>query len=125
MANQIRIPPFVNSAHSGTKGLFKHMNYRVSAGGPNAHGRHRILSVIYTSDFVVPAGAINKSYIDEFGPPMSLKRFQKMLRFIDTNIKNYQNKTADGWIKCVDKWSEDADWIIETYGAEHGYVFSD
>jgi len=115
------IPPHINGANGGIKGLFAHMHYSADAKGPNELVRRRHLTRIFQTTFVVGAEAPNVEYIAEFGEPSSKERFEKMLRFLDSNLQRFGNKNTPAWQDCLDKWASDADWLIEEFGSEFGY----
>tara|TARA_B110000438_G_scaffold276578_1_gene298499 strand:- start:1287 stop:1655 length:369 start_codon:yes stop_codon:yes gene_type:complete len=116
------IPPHVNGADGGVKGLFAHMHYSADAKGPNDTVRRHRLSRIFETTFLVQSGAPNADYIAEFGNPNSQQRFEKMLRFLDSNLQRFGNRTTPAWLDCLEKWSSDADWLVEEFGSEFGYV---
>ena len=116
------IPPDVNSADDGVRGLFAHMHYSADAKGPTEMVRQHLLSRIFETTFLVQPGARNADYIAEFGDPTSKQRFEKMLRFLDSNLHRFGNHTTPAWLDCLDKWSSDYDWLVETFGLEFGYV---
>ena len=116
------IPPYVDGATSGVKGPFAHMLYSVEAKGPTTPVRRHHLKRIFESKFLVEKGAPNAGYVAEFGEPKSKDRFEKMLRFLDSNLQRYGNQNTPAWLDCLDKWSSDADWLVEEYGADFGYL---
>ena len=116
------IPPYVDGANAGVKGLFSHMLYSVDAKGPTTPVRRHHLRRIFESKFIVAEGAPNADYVAGFGEPCSKERFEKMLRFLDTNLQLFGGQNTPAWHDCLDKWSSDADWLVEEFGAEFGYV---
>lgn len=117
-----RIPPHVDGVDGAVKGLFAHMHYSADSKGPNDSVRRHHLTRIFQTTFLVESGAPNADYIAEFGDPSSKERFDKMLRFIDSNLQRFGNQTTPKWLNCLDKWSSDADWLVEEFGSEFGYV---
>ena len=115
------IPPHVNGADGGTKGLFSHMHYSADRNSPNDTVRRHHLTRIFNTTFIVQPDAPNADYIAEFGEPSSKERFEKMLRFLDSNLKRYASKSSPAWIDCLDKWGSDADWLIDEFGSQFGY----
>ena len=115
-----RIPPHVNGADDGIKGLFAHMHYSADAKGPNDSVRRHNLTRIFETTFLVLPDAPNADYIAEFGEPTSKQRFEKMLRFLDSNLRRYGNHSTPAWLDCLDKWGSDYDWFVEEYGSEFG-----
>jgi len=119
------VPANLTGVDGGGKGLFKHMNYYVSKGGPNEIVRRCNLRRILNSKFNVLEDASNADYIGEYGEPNSLTRFKKMLRFFDTNLTFKKNKTTDAWIDCLEKWESDVDWFVEEFGSKFNYKLSE
>ena len=117
------IPTHVNGADGGVNGLFAHMLYSVDRNGPNDTVRRHRLTRIFNTTFLVQPDAPNADYIAEFGPPSSEERFEKMLRFLDSNLERFGGQTSPAWLDCLDKWGSDYDWFVEEYGSEFGYVF--
>jgi hypothetical protein len=112
------VPPYVNGANSGIKGIFNFMHYNVAKGGPNEIVRRNNLKTIFNANFKVLPDAPNAGYVAEYGEPNSLMRFEKMLRFFDTNLKLKKNKTTDAWIDCLEKWESDHDWFVDEFGSK-------
>jgi len=115
------VPPFVTSHEGGGKGLFSFMHYSVDKGGPNDTVRRHNMRKIFETTFTTEPGADNASYVAEYGEPCTIYRFEKMLRFLDTNLRRHGSKTSPGWLDCLDKWGSDVDWLIETFGSQFGY----
>jgi len=110
------VPPQVGSARNGRMGLFAFMGYHVRAGGPNKDQRQAVLEKMYEEDFRVQQGSQNSSYVSEFGLPGSKDRFEKMIRFLDTNLKIFGGQVSPNWQSCLDKWREDRDWFADEFG---------
>ena len=115
------IPPHVNGADGGIKGLFSHMHYSADRNGPNDNVRRHHLTRIFNTTFIVQPDAPNADYVAEFGEPSSEERFEKMRRFLDSNLQRFGGKTSPAWLDCLNKWSSDADWLIEEFGSQFGY----
>jgi hypothetical protein len=116
------IPPHVNGADGGVKGLFAYMHYSADRNGPNDKVRRHHLTRIFKTTFLVQPDALNADYIAEFGVPYSRQRFKKMLRFLDSNLRRFGNHTTTAWLDCLDKWSFDYNWFVKEFGSEFGYV---
>jgi hypothetical protein len=116
------IPPHVNGADGGVEGLFAHMHYSVDAKGPDDSVRRSNLTRIFKTKLRVQPGAPNADYIAEFGDPNTRQRFKKMLRFLDSNLRRFDNHTTPAWLDCLDKWGFDYNWFVEEFGSEFGYV---
>ena len=117
------MPPHVDGADGGVKGLFSHMLYSVDKDGPSKSVRHHHLSRIFQTSFIVQPDAPNANYVAEFGDPCTIERFEKMLRFLKSNLNRFGNQTSNAWNDCLEKWSIDHDWLIEIYGSQFGYKF--
>ena len=115
------IPPHVNGADGGIKGLFSYMHYSVDKNGPNDKVRRHNLTRIFNTKFIVQPGSPNSDYIAEFGEPSTIERFEKMLRFFDSNLQRFGNQNSNAWLDCLDKWGSDADWLVLNFGSQFGY----
>ena len=115
------VPSHVDSPRDGIGGIFGFMNYNVQGGGPITEVRRHILRRMYNEEFSVQTGSPNARYVDEFGTPASIERFEKMVRFFQGNLNRFGNRSTPAWIECIEKWEEDHDWFIETFGNEHGF----
>jgi len=116
---QVIVPLHVNGANGGTNGLFSHMHYSVNRNGPNDKVRRHNLVRIFDTTFIVQAKAPNADYISEFGEPSSIERYEKMLRFFDSNLQRFGNRTSAAWLDCLDKWGSDVDWCNENTFSVH------
>ena len=120
----IPVPPHITGADGGGKsGIFGFMHYNVRGGGPNEDVRHHHLGRIYEANFIVGPDAGNGDYVREFGEPKSVERFDKMERFLDSQIQRYGNRAGAAWQECIDKWEADVEWLVDTFGAEHGVIW--
>lgn len=119
---EVIVPPHVDGAMNGIEGLFSFMHYSVEGGGPNDSVRRSNLSKIFKAEFKVQPDASNAGYVAEFGKPESRTRFEKMERFLDSNLTKFANKTSNAWLNCLEKWGSDYDWLIEQFGEQFGYV---
>jgi hypothetical protein len=115
------IPPHVNDANDGVNGLFSHMHYTVDAKGPNEKVRRHHLIRIFETTFLVQQGAPNTDYIAQFGDPASKQRFEKMMRFLDSNLQRFGSHNTPAWLDCLDKWDSDAEWLVREFGSEFGH----
>ena len=114
------IPPHVNGAQKGVKGLLGHLHYRVDKDGPNQTVRRSRLSYVYKVELITGKNAANADYIAEFGDPESDKRYNKMKRFIEGNLDKFGDNQTPAWIDCIEKWEDDIEWFVKTFGKDHG-----
>ena len=118
---EVIVPLCVDKAGDGTQGLFSYMQYSVDKDGPNYSIRQSRLTKIFNTDFKVNPGAANANYVNEFGGPSSKKRFEKMFRFLDSNLQRYKNMNTPAWLDCLNKWTEDYNWLVKEFGPQFGY----
>ena len=114
------IPPHVNGANKGVVGLLGYLRYNVTKDGPNQSGRQSRLKYIYEVQLITGSNSDNASYIAEFGEPESDKRYYKIRRFLQSNIEKYANRHSQGWLDCIEKWEDDIEWFVDTFGKNHG-----
>ncbi len=114
------IPPHVNGANKGVVGLLGYLRYNVTKDGPNQSGRQSRLKYIYEVQLITGSNSDNASYIAEFGEPESDKRYYKIKRFLESNLDKYGDRDSQGWRDCVEKWEDDIEWFVNTFGKDHG-----
>jgi hypothetical protein len=114
------VPPHVNGAQKGVIGLLGHLHYNVSKEGPNQSVRQARLRYIYGVKLITGTKSDNSSYVAEFGDPETDQRYYKIKRVIEGNLDRFGDRQTQAWIDCVEKWEDDIEWFVKTFGENHG-----
>ena len=94
-------------------GMWLHMDYSAAFDGPQDKIRRDNLRKIFVCTFI-PEENADISYIEEFGEPMSEKRREKILRYLNSQIAD--KKDDSDMMNAVKKWERDKKWFIGCVG---------
>ena len=116
----IEIPGDINGIGSDShRGLLAFLGYSGAADGPGVGLRRKILQDVFCAE-LVPLTDQNRSYILEFGPPGSKKRFDKILNYLQGRIRDVERYNSQAWLDVLRRYEEDHDWFVLTIGPKVG-----
>jgi hypothetical protein len=55
------------------------------------------------------------AYTDEWGEPNSSKRYNKLVRFLESQLTNPSNLNRPNMEKAMIEWAEDLEWVQKKY----------
>jgi hypothetical protein len=55
------------------------------------------------------------AYTDEWGEPNSSKRYEKLIRFLESQLSNPGNINRPNMEKAMIEWAEDLEWVQRNY----------
>lgn len=115
----VEIPNWVRKGgNMNDHGIWLELGYSAAKDGPGVNLRRRSLINIYTAKFE-GGGHSDERYLQQFGEPMSEKRWLKIRRYLSSQINYNKNKS---WMNsAVKKWSDDRDWFLRYVGERHGF----
>ena len=96
-------------------GVLGEMGYRVGRNGLSAIARREVLDDVLAVELVASSSAAN-SYVDEWGPPSSRLRLQKMVNSIAAFARNARRRSAD-YSEAISDWESDLEWLRAVYGS--------
>ncbi|MCK0173884.1 hypothetical protein [Mycolicibacterium sp. F2034L] len=96
-----------------TSGVLGEMGYRVGRSGLVDGARKRILAEVLSVELVATSPAA-EAYVDEWGPPNSPKRLQKMVNSIAAFARNARRRDAD-FSEAIADWENDLEWLRVTF----------
>jgi len=95
------------------EGMLATLGYRVgSVNGEKTPNRRRILKHLLERQLPMVG---SPAYTDEWGAPKSSKRYDKLNRFLESQLNNPGNINRPNMAKAMIEWREDLDWVQTTY----------
>jgi hypothetical protein len=107
----------LDQARAGTRsterpndGMLATLGYRVgSVNGEKTPIRRKILELILEQLQLPIVGS--PAYTDEWGEPNSSKRYNKLVRFLESQLTNPSNINRPNMGKAMIEWAEDLEWV--------------
>jgi len=94
-------------------GMLATLGYRVGiVNGEKAPIRRQILK--HVLELQLPMVG-SPAYTDEWGTPKSSKRYEKLIRFLESQLNNPGNNDRPNMEKAMIEWREDLEWVQRTY----------
>jgi hypothetical protein len=111
----------LDRARAGTRstarpndGMLATLGYRVgSVNGEKTPIRRQILKLVLEQLQLPIVGS--PAYTDEWGAPNSSKRYEKLIRFLESQLTNPGNINRPNMEKAMIEWAEDLEWVQRTY----------
>jgi hypothetical protein len=111
----------LDQARAGTRsterpndGMLATLGYRVgSVNGEKTPIRRKILELIL-EQLHLPI-VDSPAYTDEWGDPNSSKRYNKLIRFLESQLTNPSNTNRPNMGKAMIEWAEDLEWVQTKY----------
>jgi hypothetical protein len=95
------------------EGMLATLGYRVgSVNGEKTPIRRQILK--HVLELQLPMVG-SPAYTDEWGAPKSSKRYEKLTRFLESQLNNPGNNDRPNMEKAMIEWREDLEWLQRTY----------
>jgi hypothetical protein len=110
----------LDRARAGTRstarpndGMLATLGYRVgSVNGEKTPIRRQILKHLLKLQLPMVG---SPAYTDEWGAPNSSKRYEKLTRFLESQLTNPGNINRPNMEKAMIEWGEDLEWVQRTY----------
>jgi hypothetical protein len=111
----------LDRARAGTRtterpndGMLATLGYRVgSVNGEKTPIRRKILELLVEHLQLPIVGS--PAYTDEWGEPNSSKRYNKLVRFLESQLTNPSNINRPNMGKAMIEWAEDLEWVQTKY----------
>ena len=95
-------------------GMLATLGYRVgSVNGEKTAIRRQILKLLLEQLQLPIVGS--PAYTDEWGEPNSSKRYNKLVRFLESQLTNPSNINRPNMEKAMIEWAEDLEWVQTKY----------
>jgi hypothetical protein len=103
-----------SSTERPNDGMLATLGYRVgSVNGEKTPIRRKILELILEQLQLPIVGS--PAYTDEWGDPNSSKRYNKLVRFLESQLTNPSNINRPNMGKAMIEWAEDLEWVQTKY----------
>lgn len=94
-------------------GMLATLGYRVgSVNGEKTLIRRQILKNLIERQLPMVS---SPAYTDEWGTPNSSKRYEKLIRFLESQLSNPGNIDRSNMAKAMIEWQEDLEWVRKTF----------
>jgi hypothetical protein len=94
-------------------GMLATLGYRVgNANGEKTPNRRLILKLLLERQLPMVG---SPAYTDEWGAPESSRRYEKLTRFLESQLNNPGNINRPNMEKAMIEWGEDLEWVRRTY----------
>jgi hypothetical protein len=94
-------------------GMLATLGYRVgNVSGEKTPNRRLILKLLLERQLPMVG---SPAYTDEWGAPNSSKRYEKLTRFLGSQLNNPANCNRPNMEKAMIEWGEDLEWVQRTY----------
>jgi hypothetical protein len=94
-------------------GMLATLGYRVGrVNGEKMPIRRQILKLLFERQLPMVG---SPAYTDEWGAPKSSKRYDKLTRFLESQLNNPGNINRPNMEKAMIEWREDLEWVQRTY----------
>ena len=95
------------------EGMAAKMGYRVgSVNGEKTPNRRRILTHLLERQLPMVG---SPAYTDEWGAPKTIKRYEKLTRFLESQLSNPANINRPNMERAMIEWGEDLEWVRKTF----------
>jgi hypothetical protein len=95
-------------------GMLSTLGYRVgSVNGEKTTIRRQVLKLVLEQLQLPIVGS--PAYTDEWGEPNSSKRYEKLIRFLESQLSNPGNINRPNMEKAMIEWAEDLEWVQRNY----------
>ncbi len=102
------------STERPNEGMLATLGYRVgSVNGEKTPIRRQILKLVLEQLQLPMVGS--PAYTDEWGEPKSTKRYEKLIRFLESQLTNPGNINRPNMEKAMIEWAEDLEWVQTNY----------